>query len=305
MSRGDGRLLGNDQGLGQGLEAQAVEAGTQRTGYYPSGSPACDPGVHARPAIRHAAASGRPASGATRARELELGQLGGHGVRRQPGALDEGIDVDRIVAQRRQHRAVPADGSGRRRSATGAAAARQAAAPPGRPAPFRRAWRRRGSACGSRATAASGWIRGSRRPRVPVRRRRRAVMSEPEDSAASTTSTPRARPLMSRLRRGKFQARAAACRAGIRTACRRARRSHAPGRVAARDRPGRARCRSRRSSMPRRRARPRWAAPSMPSARPDTIVSPASASARANARALSMPCGGGVAAADDGQRRTH
>ena len=41
----------------------------------------------------------------------------------------------------------------------------------------------------------------------------RAVMSEPDASAASTTRQPRARPLIRRLRRGKLRRRAA-CRAG-------------------------------------------------------------------------------------------
>jgi hypothetical protein len=44
----------------------------------------------------------------------------------------------------------------------------------------------------------------------PCSAARRAVISEPLRTAASTTSVPSAKPLMMRLRRGKF-----ACNAGV------------------------------------------------------------------------------------------
>ena len=64
-----------------------------------------------------------------------------------------------------------------------------------------------------------------RTPRGPARAARRAVISEPERSAASTTTTPSDRPEMIRLRRGKVAGLRRRCRAASRlTTQRRARR---------------------------------------------------------------------------------
>ena len=71
--------------------------------------------------------------------------------------------------------------------------------------------------------------------------------------------------------------------------------------MAAAGRRGPARCRPPRPCCRRPSSAPSCAAPSMPSARPDTtIVSPARLRCAAKARALSTPCGARVAAADDG-----
>ncbi len=83
----------------------------------------------------------------------------------------------------------------------------------------------------------------------------RAVMSEPDETVASTTSTPRARPLMIRLRRGKFPA-SGGVPARIRSRRVPQPRSRGRGPGSARDRPGRAPCRSRRSCRLRPVVRP-------------------------------------------------
>ena len=115
-------------------------------------------------------------------------------------------------------------------------------------------------------------------------------MSEPDCGAASTTSTPRARPEITRLRCGKF-----ALSGGV------------PGANCVTMQPFAAiACASSRWLAGYTRSgpvpmtaivdaavssAPRWAAASMPCARPDTTVRPASPSARPNARASSRPCG--------------
>ena len=86
----------------------------------------------------------------------------------------------------------------------------------------------------------------------------RAVISEPERSSASTTTTPRDRPEMMRLRRGKSRACACAPRgfprrcSPARRCCRRARRARAD-RCRRRRRPARRRCRSAARLRARRR----------------------------------------------------
>ena len=51
------------------------------------------------------------------------------------------------------------------------------------------------------------WGAGHREHLAPLFDRKRAVISEPERRAASTTTTPSERPEISRLRRGKSRAR--------------------------------------------------------------------------------------------------
>ena len=132
----------------------------------------------------------------------------------------------------------------------------------------------------------------------------RAVINEPDWSAASTTSVPCASPAIKRLRLGKLDG-----SGGV------------PSRYSLTSRPRCAmRCASSRclagytrsspvpttatvatvvtvanapsAGMPS--SAPSCAAPSTPSARPDTIVSPACASALEKCRALAAPCGVGL-----------
>ena len=93
-------------------------------------------------------------------------------------------------------------------------------------------------------------------------------------SAASTTSTPCARPLIRRLRRGKFFSlrRRAGRKLGEEPAVRR--RSGARDRDGAPGRRDRGRCRRPRASSPRPRARLRAPRRRCPSASPDTMVKP-------------------------------
>ena len=115
-------------------------------------------------------------------------------------------------------------------------------------------------------------------------------MSEPEDSVASTTSTPRASPLIRRLRRGKFCFRGgvperelgddAPSRGDLVRELAIARRIDAVG-TGADDRDAAAGAVERAAC----------AAASMPSASPETMVRPAADSAAPNASALSLPCG--------------
>ena len=108
------------------------------------------------------------------------------------------------------------------------------------------AWQPR--ACGE-------WIEpGIAKTSRPASAASRAVISEPDCTAASTTSVPRARPAMIRLRIGKF-APAPAFRSRTRSPAGRHRRSSARAIGAASDSRCRDRCRRRRSSCRRRRAR--------------------------------------------------
>ena len=221
-----------------------------------------------------------------------------------PQRADQGVDVGRgrgpAPRGRPPPRGPPAGdrpAAPVRRRATGSRARR------GCPAPSRPASRRRGSAGGS-PWRSGEWIEpGNAKTSRPCSAASRAVMSEPDDSVASTTSTPRARPLMRRLRRGK-----------VRRARRRARRKFRHERAARRERvrevavargidaveagaDDRERCCRRCASAPR------WAAASMPSARPLTMVSPPAASARREGFGIARALRRRVAAAHDRERR--
>ena len=91
-------------------------------------------------------------------------------------------------------------------------------------------------------------IANTSRPCVPASR---AVISEPLLRAASTTSVPSARPLISRLRRGKFASQRALCRAEIRS----------PAPRPARDAVGQAGVLAAGRSAPARSPAPRWCGP--------------------------------------------
>ena len=125
---------------------------------------------------------------------------------RKPGARGERVDVGRIVAQRGDDRARGGVGLAAR---PGAAAARRARVA-GTPSSSRMSCAVSTSFAPSRISLwqpfeNGEWIEpGSAKTSRPCSPARRAVMSEPDDSVASTTSTPRARPLTRRLRRGKF-----------------------------------------------------------------------------------------------------
>ena len=115
----------------------------------------------------------------------------------------------------------------------------------------------------------------------------RAVISDPERCAASTTTTPSAAPEISRLRRGKSRARGT-CPSGIsEIAAPPARGSQPAGLHARADRSGHAR----RPAPPRCRCRwlARCAAWSMPRARPETMTKPASPRSRASVPANFSP----------------
>jgi hypothetical protein len=117
----------------------------------------------------------------------------------------------------------------------------------------------------------------------------RAVISEPDGMAASTTRQPRARPLIRRLRRGKLRAAGAAPsgnsdssspRSAISAASAALRRGYTtstpvPSTAMVEAAPARP---------------PRCAAASMPAASPETMLRPASLSARAKLSALRSPC---------------
>ncbi len=87
--------------------------------------------------------------------------------------------------------------AGCRRSRTAARSRRRASAP---------APRHRGSAGCSRARATSSGRAGHRHDFAPAFAGERAVISEPDLGAASTTSVPAASPAMMRLRDGKWRA---------------------------------------------------------------------------------------------------
>ena len=151
------------------------------------------------------------------------------------------------------------------------------------------------------------WIEpGIANTSLPCSAASRAVISEPDCSAASTTSVPRDRPAMMRLRLGKFWLSGGVPSGNsltIRPACRDAVRQVAvPGRVDA-VQPGADHRHRGRAGAGRRRASsaPSCAAPSMPSARPDTTVHAGLAEARgANARAFGSALRRRIAAADHG-----
>ena len=118
-------------------------------------------------------------------RELQIEQarrqLGGA----HAGAGDERVEADRVEAEGGEHRVFPVGAPGRR----------------GRARPGRR--RRAGE-----RELLSEWIEpGIANTSRPASRASRAVISEPERKAASTTSVPRARPAMMRFLIGKFSAR--------------------------------------------------------------------------------------------------
>ena len=232
-----------------------------------------------------------------------------------PQPSQQHVGLDRIVAERgQQRRAAVGDASARivsGRSVSGRRARRRcqrssgdsASASSTSAAPCRPAWRLRGSAGGSPWPAPHGSSPGIANTSRPCSAAWRAVISEPDCAAASTTSTPAARPLMIRLRFGKLprQRRRAdrvfADDAAFLARCGRTARGCAPGRR------GRGRCRPRRPCRRRARSAPSCAAASMPSARPDTMHRPAPDSACANACGIRPALRAGVAAADDGQRR--
>ena len=143
-------------------------------------------------------------------------------------------------------------------------------------------------------------IANTSRPCSPARR---AVMSEPDDSVASTTSTPRARPLMRRLRRGKFCFSGGVPGANSDSMSPRAGRSRARGRDCAPDRRGRARCRHRDACCPAPASAPRCAAASMPSGEPADDREARRGQRGANASASAHALRRRVAAADDRERR--
>ena len=194
---------------------------------------------------------------------------------------------------RRQRRNVPG-----RRALHGAssAAARRGGATPS--APDRAASTSSARSVRMRALRGSGrWRRGSadraaspapRTPRAPAPRASRAVIREPERSAASTTTTPSDRPAMIRLRRGKWRACGAvpggssattaprsAMRAMQRRVLRRVGTSSTPP---ADDGDGAGRA-----------SAPRCAAASMPRARPETTTSPARPRPAASSPAMRRP----------------
>ena len=245
-----------------------------------------------------------PGNAATWPSSSSCGQLRRDRLGGEPAARDQRVDVDRIVADA---------------SSSGAIAARWRAGAAGVRAGGRRRAASRSSSSTSCAVSTSfapsrislwqpfangEWIEpgiaNTSRPCSPAQR---AVISEPDDSVASTTSTPRARPLISRLRRGKFslQRRRAGREFGQR--CRRAPRSRARGRDCAPDRRGRGPCRPRRACRRARSSAPRARRASMPSARPDTIVEPGVGERLRERARVVEALRRRVAAADDRERR--
>ncbi len=129
----------------------------------------------------------------------------------------------------------------------------------------------------------------------------RAVISEPERRAASTMTTPSASPEISRLRRGKSRARGSQVERHFRDG----------GAFGDDRRPASRRARADRCARGRRPSTAmvpvarlaRWAAASMPRARPETMPKPASPRSRAM-RSREFDAGGRrVARADDGDQR--
>ena len=113
-------------------------------------------------------------------------------------------------------------------------------------------------------------------------------MSDPDDNVASTTSTPRARPLTSRLRRGKFCFSGGVPTANSEITRPRAARSCASARLrAGYTRSGPVPTTA--MLLPAPASPPRCAAVSMPSARPLTMARPAADNAAAKASASAHP----------------
>ena len=198
-----------------------------------------------------------PGSGATWPASSSVDQRDRDRAGGEPGARGERVDVDRIVPERARGRA-------RRRRRPPARCRRAAGpgplpapgrAPPARPARSRRAWRLRGS--GVTAFRKRRMDRAGNREHVAALLRGEARGDErADDSVASTTSTPRARPLISAIAAGKILLAAAACPAEFA----RARPPSAADRVrevaiALPDRRGRVRCRRPRCCCRRRQAR--------------------------------------------------
>ncbi len=149
-----------------------------------------------------------PASAATRPSSSSAVSAAATAAAGSPRACGERVDVGRVVAQRRDDRA--SRRRRRRRAGAGSAPASWAT-------PMRETRARRGCPVRSRRASRPSrmsrwppfengeWIDpGSANTSRPCSPASRAVMSDPDDSVASTTSTPRARPLTRRLRRGKF-----------------------------------------------------------------------------------------------------
>ena len=171
-------------------------AGRSRPASSSSSSAACTSGA----AASHSRISSSTASGSgPRARDHLLDQ----GVADRGGCSGGGRPC------RPRRRRAPDLGRG----AGGSARAAAAPGPPGR---------RRRSRPDARRRAAAGWCRDGAGPcglpgtaitSRPYSSARRAVISEPDAGAASTTTTPSASPAITRLRRGKSLARAVAPRA--------------------------------------------------------------------------------------------
>ena len=128
---------------------------------------------------------------------------------------------------------------------------------------------------------------------------RRAVISDPDAGAASTTSVPCARPEIMRLRLGKLAASGGVPRGYSLTsnpcaAIRRARSRCCLGYTRSNPVPTTAMVAGVVSCSVAAVRAPSCAAASMPSASPDTMVRPAPRKVLANCRAFSCPCGVGL-----------
>ena len=258
-----------------------------------------------------AARSARPSRARDQAEQLELGR-GRRGPRAaSPGVRASALDgvrarVDRARAGPQRGRAARrASAARRRRSAAARAAAGRARVGEGRArrgvaddaAPSRSRSFVPGAAP---ASPAPGTAPTSRPSSTPIS----AVISEPERSAASTTTV-----ICAERRHDPVAGREApsgtASRPGgsSETTSRRARRSarESRGGCAGRRRP--ARRRARRPCRAAASSAPAWAAASIPSAIPLTTVTPGGREPAAERRAHSRPYGEARARADDRHRR--